>query len=122
MDAAFGMEYLHEKNIVYFDLKSHNFFMNMRDPHRPVCKVDVYSFGSSCGNSDGGEPYENLRSDEIIAGIIKGDLRPKVPSWCDPAWKSLMERCWSSDPEARPSFSEIAKELRDVAESMNIKY
>lgn len=39
MDAAFGMEYLHEKNIVHFDLKSHNFFMNMRDPHRPVCKV-----------------------------------------------------------------------------------
>nr|CAD1834182.1 unnamed protein product [Ananas comosus var. bracteatus] len=164
MDAAFGMEYLHEKNIVHFDLKSHNFFMNMRDPHRPVCKigdlglskvkqrtlvsggirgtipwmapelfsctknmvtekVDVYSFGIVMWELlTGEEPYENLRSDEIIAGIIKGDLRPKVPSWCDPAWKSLMERCWSSDPEARPSFSEIAKELRDVAESMNIKY
>lgn len=39
MDAAFGMEYLHEKNIVHFDLKSHNFLLNMRDPQRPVCKV-----------------------------------------------------------------------------------
>lgn len=39
MDAAFGMEYLHEKNIVHFDLKSHNFLVNMRDPQRPVCKV-----------------------------------------------------------------------------------
>lgn len=39
MDAAFGMEYLHGKNIVHFDLKSHNFLVNMRDPHRPVCKV-----------------------------------------------------------------------------------
>ena len=39
MDAAFGMEYLHGKNIVHFDLKSHNLFMNMRDPQRPVCKA-----------------------------------------------------------------------------------
>lgn len=41
MDAAFGMEYLHEKNIVHLDLKSHNFLVNMRDPQRPVCKVSV---------------------------------------------------------------------------------
>ncbi|XP_040369783.1 uncharacterized protein LOC112183502 isoform X2 [Rosa chinensis] len=165
MDAAFGMEYLHEKSIVHFDLKSHNFLVNMRDPQRPVCKigdlglskikqrtlvsggvrgtvpwmapellnsnsknnlvtekVDVYSFGIVMWELlTGEEPYANLRSEEIIVGIIKGSLRPEIPSWCDPTWKSLMERCWSSDPESRPPFSEISKELRAMSAAMNIK-
>ncbi|KAM1201443.1 hypothetical protein EV1_017479 [Malus domestica] len=163
MDAAFGMQYLHEKNIVHFDLKSHNFLVNMRDPQRPVCKigdlglskikqrtlvsggvrgtvpwmapellsgknnlvtekVDVYSFGIVMWELlTGEEPYGDLRSQEIIAGIMKGSLRPEIPSWCDPTWRSLMERCWSSDPKSRPPFSEIAKELRTMSAAMNIK-
>lgn len=48
-------------------------------------------------------------------GIVSNTLRPPVPEFCDPEWKSLMERCWSSEPSERPSFTEIANQLRAMA-------
>jgi serine/threonine protein kinase len=39
MDAAFGMEYLHAKNVVHFDIKCENLLVNLRDVQRPICKV-----------------------------------------------------------------------------------
>lgn len=163
MDVAFGMEYLHGKNIVHFDLKCENLLVNMRDPHRPVCKIgdlglskvkqhtlvsggvrgtlpwmapellsgktnmvsekiDVYSFGIVMWELlTGEEPYSEMHCASIIGGILNSTLRPQIPNWCDPEWKSLMESCWSSDPTQRPSFSEISQRLRKMAAAVNVK-
>ena len=45
MNAACGMEYLHEKNLTHFNFKSHNLLVNMTDPFMPVRKVSSVSFG-----------------------------------------------------------------------------
>ncbi|KAL2454748.1 Protein kinase superfamily protein with octicosapeptide/Phox/Bem1p domain [Abeliophyllum distichum] len=157
MDVAFGMEYLHGKNIVHFDLKSDNLLVNLRDPHRPICKVgdlglskvkcqtlisggvrgtlpwmapellngssslvsekvDVFSYGIVMWELlTGEEPYTDLHYGAIIGGIVSNTLRPPVPESCDPDWRRLMERCWSAEPSERPSFIEIANDLRAMA-------
>ncbi|KAI4364673.1 hypothetical protein MLD38_020731 [Melastoma candidum] len=66
MDAAFGMEYLHLKNIVHFDLKCDNFLVNLKDPRRPVCKVG--DFGLS-----------RIKQNTLVSGGIRGTLPWMAP-------------------------------------------
>ncbi|WCJ30066.1 Protein kinase superfamily protein with octicosapeptide/Phox/Bem1p domain [Euphorbia peplus] len=66
MDVAFGMEYLHEKNIVHFDLKSDNLLVNLRDPHRPICKV-------------GDLGLSKVKCQTLISGGVRGTLPWMAP-------------------------------------------
>ncbi|KAG8370872.1 hypothetical protein BUALT_Bualt13G0028500 [Buddleja alternifolia] len=66
MDAAFGMEYLHSKNIVHFDLKCDNLLVNLRDPQRPICKVG--DFGLS-----------KIKRNTLVSGGVRGTLPWMAP-------------------------------------------
>ncbi|KAG1326629.1 Dual specificity protein kinase splA [Cocos nucifera] len=66
MDVAFGMEYLHGKNIVHFDLKSDNLLVNLRDPQRPICKV-------------GDLGLSKVKCHTLISGGVRGTLPWMAP-------------------------------------------
>ncbi|KAL5205362.1 hypothetical protein ABZP36_033571 [Zizania latifolia] len=66
MDAAFGMEYLHSKSIVHFDLKCDNLLVNLRDPQRPICKVG--DFGLS-----------RIKCNTLVSGGVRGTLPWMAP-------------------------------------------
>lgn len=66
MDTAFGMEYLHSKNIVHFDLKSDNLLVNLRDPQRPICKV-------------GDLGLSKVKCQTLISGGVRGTLPWMAP-------------------------------------------
>ncbi|XP_010522429.1 PREDICTED: serine/threonine-protein kinase phg2 isoform X2 [Tarenaya hassleriana] len=66
LDAAFGMEYLHMKNIVHFDLKCDNLLVNLRDAQRPICKVG--DFGLS-----------RIKRNTLVSGGVRGTLPWMAP-------------------------------------------
>ncbi|XP_022748747.1 uncharacterized protein LOC111298229 isoform X2 [Durio zibethinus] len=66
MDAAFGMEYLHSKNIVHFDLKCDNLLVNLKDSVRPICKVG--DFGLS-----------KIKRNTLVTGGVRGTLPWMAP-------------------------------------------
>ncbi|WZY92556.1 hypothetical protein YC2023_064885 [Brassica napus] len=66
LDAAFGMEYLHLKNIVHFDLKCDNLLVNLRDTQRPICKVG--DFGLS-----------RIKRNTLVSGGVRGTLPWMAP-------------------------------------------
>lgn len=66
MDAAFGMEYLHKKNVVHFDLKCENLLVNLRDLQRPICKV-------------GDLGLSKVKQQTMISGGVRGTLPWMAP-------------------------------------------
>ncbi|CAA2974925.1 Tyrosine kinase [Olea europaea subsp. europaea] len=70
MDAAFGMEYLHSKNIVHFDLKCDNLLVNLKDPSRPICKVG--DFGLS-----------KIKRNTLVSAGLRGTLPWMAPELMD---------------------------------------
>ena len=50
---------------------------------------------------------------EVVTAVAIEDMKPELPSSCPTPIHRLVERCWSRDPNVRPSFAEIRGLLAD---------
>ncbi|KAJ4956765.1 hypothetical protein NE237_013548 [Protea cynaroides] len=71
-------------------------------------KSDVYSFGVILWELVTEKiPWDNLNSMQVIGAVGFMNQRLEIPKDLDPQWTSIMESCWHSDPQCRPTFQEL---------------
>eukprot|EP00775_Hariotina_reticulata_P008027 gene8027-8223_t len=127
LDAARGMDYLHAKQIVHFDLKTANLLVGMRDK-TPVCKVADFGLSKQKQQTfvTGGEPFEGINYHALLHLMSSSSdaVRPPLPGTAEfegdvspePAqgWADLIQECWATAPEQRPQFKEVVARLEDM--------
>ncbi|KFB40033.1 tyrosine-protein kinase [Anopheles sinensis] len=75
-------------------------------------KSDVWAFGIVLWEIGtlGGYPYPSVSNHELFA-YLQGGKRLERPENCTPDVYELMLQCWREDPNERPSFMQISKQL-----------
>lgn len=83
-----------------------------------TAKSDVYSYGLVLWEIVTGEiPFKNYKMGQILVNVHAKGERPHIPSDLDPAYSALMQECWTTDPDKRPTFQVILERLEKILES-----
>ncbi|RZC91784.1 hypothetical protein C5167_027837 [Papaver somniferum] len=78
-------------------------------------KSDIYSYGVVLWEIATQKiPWDNYNSMQVIGAVGFMDQRLDIPKEMDPEWASIIESCWQSDPEHRPTFRELVEKLKHL--------
>ncbi|XP_024983240.1 protein kinase C alpha type-like [Cynara cardunculus var. scolymus] len=78
-------------------------------------KSDVYSYGVVLWELTTQKiPWDNLNAMQVIGAVGFMNQRLEIPKDVDPMWASLIQSCWCSEAESRPTFQEILYKLKDL--------
>ena len=82
---------------------------------------DLYSFGIVMWEIWMRDvPFQQFRTIWDIRSAVEQGTRPPIPADMPASYASLMEACWSSVQEHRPTFSEIVARLPAVREDASV--
>ncbi|KAL6079714.1 non-membrane spanning protein tyrosine kinase [Balamuthia mandrillaris] len=75
--------------------------------------ADVWSYGVILWElaNLGMEPYPGMSMEEASLAVLDGQ-HPDIPSSLPSILQDIMEECFAADPEERPSFASIVKQLK----------
>ncbi|XP_071721084.1 serine/threonine-protein kinase STY46-like isoform X2 [Rutidosis leptorrhynchoides] len=76
-------------------------------------KSDVYSYGVVLWELTTLKiPWDNFNPAQVIEAVGFSNQRLEIPKDVDPLWASLIESCWYSESQLRPTFQEILYKLK----------
>ncbi|TQE10639.1 hypothetical protein C1H46_003752 [Malus baccata] len=82
-------------------------------------KSDVYSFGVILWELVTQlVPWNNLNSLQVVGVVGFMDRRLDIPEGLDPQVVSIIEDCWQSGPEQRPSFEDIIQRMKGLIQKV----
>ncbi|KMT16275.1 hypothetical protein BVRB_3g054260 [Beta vulgaris subsp. vulgaris] len=86
-------------------------------------KSDIYSFGVILWELATQKiPWEHLNAMQVIGAVGFMNQRLDIPDDVDSRWTSIIESCWDSDPQKRPSFQELLEKLKDMQRQYAIQF
>ena len=80
---------------------------------------DAYSFAMIAYEMfTGEEPWKTLSAMQIAMTVGVEGRRPTLPDSCPSDYAALISACWSQDPNDRPDFRDVKRDLRDLREQV----
>ncbi len=70
--------------------------------------------------SRGKTPYPGIDNADVFT-YVKNGYRLPQPTYCPPLlYKSAMFICWNADPTQRPTFTQLAREIRHILHQLEL--
>jgi len=78
-------------------------------------KADVFSFAMTCYEVVSGKlPYSSDLPRQSINKLVREGVRPELPKDINTRLSSLIQKCWRTEAQVRPTFEMICFDLQEL--------